>query len=123
MKSGDEQRITEESETRMDDIDSKHLVITTYKSTGPGGQHRNTTESAVRVKHLPTGIIVTASESRSQHENREKAMERLRQRLAVLHRRKKHRIPTKPGRAAKERRLEKKSRHSDTKRGRKKIEF
>ena len=107
----------------MDDIDAKHLVITTYKSTGPGGQHRNTTESAVRVKHLPTGIIVTASESRSQHENREKAMERLRQRLAALHRRKKHRIPTRPGRAAKERRLEKKSRHSDTKRGRKKIEF
>jgi len=60
------------------------LVITFYRASGPGGQHRIKTESAVRIKHLPTGIIVTATESRSQHENREKALERLRERLAAL---------------------------------------
>lgn len=100
------------------EIDPKDIVITTYKSTGPGGQHKNTTESAVRIKHLPTGIIVTAAEGRSQHANREKAMERLRQRLAALNRRRKRRIPTVPGKGAVERRLKEKSRRSEIKKGR-----
>lgn len=104
------------------EIDPQDIVITTYKATGPGGQHRNTTESAVRIKHLPTGIIVTASESRSQHANRRAAMERLRQRLAALNRRRKKRIPTAPGRGAVERRLEKKSRRSAIKKGRSSVE-
>lgn len=104
------------------EIDDKDLVVTTYKSTGPGGQKKNKTESAVRIKHLPTGIIVTATESRSQYANREKAMERLRERLAARQRRRKPRIPTNPGRAATERRLTKKTHRSETKRSRRQIE-
>ena len=100
------------------DIDEKDLLVTFYKSSGPGGQKKNKTESAVRIKHLPTGIIVTATESRSQFDNKEKALERLRDKLAARNRRQKRRIPTNPGRAAVERRLTQKARHSETKQGR-----
>ncbi|EPS57411.1 hypothetical protein M569_17407, partial [Genlisea aurea] len=55
----------------------------TYKASGPGGQHRNKRESAVRIKHLPTGIIAQASEDRSQHKNRAAALSRLRTLLAL----------------------------------------
>jgi hypothetical protein len=54
-----------------------------YRASGPGGQHRNKTESAIRLVHQPTGITVTATERRSQHENRAKAVERLREAIAV----------------------------------------
>ncbi len=54
-----------------------------YRASGPGGQHRNKTESAIRLVHQPTGITVTATERRSQHENRAKAIERLREAIAV----------------------------------------
>jgi hypothetical protein len=56
-------------------------AVDTYRASGPGGQKRNKTSSAVRVRHLPTGLIVIAEESRSQHENRAKALRRLRQAL------------------------------------------
>ncbi|XP_047334354.1 uncharacterized protein LOC124938035 [Impatiens glandulifera] len=55
----------------------------TYKSSGPGGQHRNKRETSVRLKHLPTGIISQASEERSQHKNRTMALVRLRTLLAL----------------------------------------
>eukprot|EP00252_Welwitschia_mirabilis_P026574 TRINITY_DN8768_c0_g1_i1.p1 TRINITY_DN8768_c0_g1~~TRINITY_DN8768_c0_g1_i1.p1 ORF type:complete len:224 (-),score=29.78 TRINITY_DN8768_c0_g1_i1:367-1038(-) len=55
----------------------------TFKSTGPGGQHRNKTESAVRLKHIPTGIIANGTEDRSQHKNRAKALIRLRKLIAL----------------------------------------
>ena len=55
----------------------------TYRSGGPGGQHRNKTDSAVRLTHRPTGVVVTATERRSQHENRRRAIERLRQAIAL----------------------------------------
>lgn len=58
----------------------------TYRASGPGGQKRNKTSSAVRLRHTPTGLIVTAVESRSQHENRERALRRLRQAIALTQR-------------------------------------
>jgi len=55
----------------------------TYRASGPGGQHRNKTESAIRLTHRPTGVVVTATERRSQHENRRRAVERLRKAVAL----------------------------------------
>jgi len=53
--------------------------VDTYRASGPGGQKRNKTSSAVRLRHKPSGLIVIAEESRSQHENKAKALRRLRQ--------------------------------------------
>src|ERR1700682_4643304 len=53
--------------------------VDTYRASGPGGQKRNKTSSAVRLRHGPTGLIVIAEESRSQHENRARALRRIRQ--------------------------------------------
>lgn len=61
----------------------KQCEMDTYKASGPGGQHRNKRESAVRLKHLPTGIIAQASEDRSQHKNRASALARLRTNIAL----------------------------------------
>src|SRR6185295_4167438 len=55
--------------------------VDTYRASGPGGQKRNKTSSAVRLRHGPTGLIVIAEESRSQHENKAKALQRLRKAL------------------------------------------
>jgi hypothetical protein len=57
--------------------------VDTYRASGPGGQKRNKTESAVRLRHRPSGLSVIAEESRSQHENRARALKRLRQMLAL----------------------------------------
>jgi RF-1 domain len=61
--------------------------VDTYRASGPGGQKRNKTESAVRLRHRPSGLSVIAEESRSQHENRARALRRLRQMLALRLRR------------------------------------
>src|SRR6187431_216747 len=55
--------------------------VDTYRASGPGGQKRNKTSSAVRLRHGPTGLLVIAEESRSQHENKARALRRLRQAL------------------------------------------
>ncbi|KDO36529.1 hypothetical protein CISIN_1g029341mg [Citrus sinensis] len=66
-----------------DDELFRECEMDAYKSPGPGGQHRNKRESAVRLKHVPTGVIAQAAEDRSQHKNRASALSRLRTLLAL----------------------------------------
>jgi protein subunit release factor A len=90
----------------------KEVLIETYRSRGPGGQRKNKTETAVRLKHLPSGITVIATEHRSQAQNRKLAFERLRERLLKLNRPRRRRIPTRIPLGAVERKKEEKRVHS-----------
>jgi protein subunit release factor B len=98
------------------------LRIDFYRGSGPGGQHRNTSETGVRITHLTTGIVVTATESRSRHQNLQRAYERLEARIALLNRKRRKRIATKPGKGAIERRLDSKQKTGAKKRSRQKVD-
>ena len=89
-----------------------------FNAGGPGGQHQNKAETAVRLTHPGTGVTVTASERRSQAMNRSEAIERLRGRLAALTVVQAPRVPTKVTRSQKRRRLDNKKRHAQKKKDR-----
>ncbi len=83
----------------------RDCTVEFFIASGPGGQHRNKVETGVRLVHKPSGLMVTATERRSQYENRERAFERMAERLQILQRPQVPRVPTRPGRASRERRL------------------
>jgi protein subunit release factor B len=97
---------------------ARECEITPYKSSGPGGQKKNKTESSVRVRHLPSGIVRIATESRSQARNRKTALARVLEELQRRARKPKPRRPTKPTRSAVEKRLTAKRLEAEKKRGR-----
>ena len=72
----------------------QQVIVETYRSSGPGGQRKNKTETSVRLTHLPSGLRVIATEHRSQAQNRKLAFERLREHLLRLNRPRKRRVPT-----------------------------
>jgi protein subunit release factor B len=92
----------------------------TFRSGGPGGQHANTSDSAVRLRHLPSGIVVTCREERSQHRNRSLALEKLRERLRARNKPPRKRKKTRVPKGAKKKRLQNKRRRSDKKKLRQK---
>ena len=102
------------------DILKRQVTLETYRSRGPGGQRKNKVETAVRLKHLPSGITVVATEHRSQAENRKLAFGRLRKVLIKLNRPVRRRIPTLTPLRAVEKRMEEKQIRSKRKRLRQK---
>ena len=87
------------------EILAREVLVDVFRASGPGGQHVNKTESALRLTHPPSGLVVTAQDSPSQHRNRAIAFERLIEKLKRLNHVPKKRVATKPSRAARERRL------------------
>jgi protein subunit release factor A len=89
--------------------------VTTFRSSGSGGQHVNTTDSAVRLIHLPTGIVVTSQKERSQYLNKQDCLEKLRSAVAKLNYRQPMRIPTRMPKSVKNKNLANKAKHSQKK--------
>jgi len=94
----------------------RECEIETFRSSGPGGQHVNKTETAVRLRHLPSAVVVTSREMRSQHQNKSLCLEKLRRKIAQLNHRPAKRVPTRVPRSVKKRVLENKARRSQVKR-------
>jgi ribosome-associated protein len=102
-------RVLARRSLRLDDAAlAAECELEVFIASGPGGQHRNKTESGVRLRHHLTGVTTAATERRSQLQNRGEALARLRRRLEALAVEPKLRRPTRPTKAAKERRLREK---------------
>lgn len=118
--------MTEENDERRSVPDLEQLEneveVSVYQASGPGGQHRNRTYSAVRMKHLPTGIVVTATDSRSQLRNRRIALERLARRLAEHYHEDPPRKPTRKARPVRCRERQDRERDAQKKRLRKPVD-
>jgi ribosome-associated protein len=99
----------------------REVEVEVFRSSGPGGQHVNKTESALRLIHRPSGVVVISRDSPSQHRNRETAFERLVERLVRLNHVPKKRVATKPSRASRQRRIEAKKIRTVTKRTRSRV--
>jgi len=94
----------------------RECEVQTFRSSGPGGQHVNKTESSVRLRHLPSGVVVTSQQERSQHRNKMLCLQRLRKKIEQLNYRPPKRVPTRMPHSAKKRTLEEKARRSQIKR-------
>ena len=90
----------------------RECEVETFRSSGPGGQHVNKTESAVRLRHLPSGVVVTSQQQRSQHQNKSLCLRKLREKIEKLNYRPATRVPTRVPRSVKNRTLEAKARRS-----------
>lgn len=90
--------------------------VETFRAGGPGGQHQNVTDSAVRLRHRPTGLLVTCRAQRSQYLNKTDALRRLRLKLRKLEEQPVPRVPTRPSETAEARRLSAKKARGATKR-------
>jgi len=122
MAAGDDAGVDREGDPGYSSADLERLqrevIVEAYRAPGPGGQRKNRKETAVRLKHIPTGVTVVASERRSQAMNREVAFRRLQQKLAELHRPRKQRLRTRPPASAIGAQREEKKRQSRRKRSR-----
>jgi ribosome-associated protein len=99
----------------------REVRVDTMRASGPGGQHLHKTESAVRLTHWPSGVVVAVSDTRSQIRNREIAFERLVERLRKLNQVPKKRKKTRPSLGVKKRRLEGKRQAGEAKRRRARV--
>ena len=94
----------------------RECEIETFRASGPGGQHVNKTESAVRLRHGPSGVVVTSQQERSQHRNKALCLQKLRKKIEKLNYRAPKRVPTRVPASVKNRTLEEKSRRAQIKR-------
>lgn len=92
--------------------------VETFRAGGKGGQHQNTTNTGVRLVHEPTGVRTESRSERSQRQNRRRALEQLRRKLAALHHRPEPRLPTSVPRSQKRKRVEEKRRRGEVKKRR-----